>query len=260
MGFVHAILVGESDADALREIAPEIRQHIEHIALEGDEAAAQKAVRLVHDGEAEVLMKGMVNTDVLLREILNKEHGLRPEGAIISHIAVFETRKLDRLLILSDVAVIPTPNLEQRVAQLTYTTSMARRLGIATPRVAMLHCTEKVSEKFPVTLDYEVLKERASKGEFGSVLIDGPIDLSCSISPDALEQKRLESPIGGKADILIMPDIQAGNILYKTLQFFAEESVSASLLCGTKCPVVITSRGDTIETKINSLALAALPV
>lgn len=260
MGFVEAILVGEYAQELLRELPPHLQAHIEHVPAEGDEAAAQKAVQLVHEGRAEILMKGLLNTDVLLRHVLNKDYGLRPEGAVISHIAAFETPHVDRLLLVSDVAVIPSPTLEQRAAQLRYTTAMARSLGIETPRVAMLHCTEKVSEKFPLTLDYVALKERAAAGEFGDVVVDGPLDLACALSPEALADKRLKSPLGGRADVLLMPDIQAGNVLYKALHFFLPEGGSASLLCGTTRPVVLTSRGDSTTTKINSLALAAIHV
>ena len=258
MGFIHAILVGEVHENTLRQVAPEVAAHIEHRPAPTIAEAIRKAVQLVHDREADLLMKGMVNTDDLLREVLNKTYGLRPEGNVISHVAVFETSETDRLLLLSDVAVIPAPTLEQRAAQLRYTTTVARSLGIEVPRVALLHCTEKVSEKFPLTLDYVTLKARAAQGEFGPILLDGPMDLLCAILPTALTNKGLQSCLDGKADILLMPDIQAGNILYKALQYFPQSSTSASMLCGTSAPVVLTSRGDTIETKVNSLALAAL--
>lgn len=260
MGFVHAILVGECAEPLLEHLDSKVLEHIERVPAVGDEEAAQKAVQLVHDGKAKVLMKGLLNTDVLLRHVLNKEYGLRPEGAVISHIAAFDTPRVDRLLLVSDVAVIPQPTLEQRAAQLRYTTTMARCIGIETPRAAMLHCTEKVSEKFPLTLDYVTLKERVAAGEFGSVLLDGPLDLACALSPAALADKRIESSLEGQADILLMPDIQAGNVLYKALHFFLPDMLSASLLCGTTYPVVLTSRGDSTATKINSLALAALQV
>lgn len=258
LGFVHAILVGECDENTLATLTPEEWQHVERRPAENAAEAMKQAVQLVHDGQADILMKGMVNTDDLMRQVLNKEYGLRLEGEVITHLAVFETHELDRLLFISDVSVIPQPSLEQRAAQVRYTTQVARAMGIATPRVAFLHFCEKVSERFPITLDYVQLKERASKGEFGSVLIDGPLDFVCAISPDHLAAKRIASPLGGQADILLMPDIQAGNMLYKLLPFFSTAATSASLLCGTTKPVVLTSRGDSIETKINSLALAAL--
>lgn len=260
LGFVHAILTGEVHPSFFESRYDALRPHIEHHPAPDADTAVRLAVQWVREGRADVLMKGMVNTDDLLRHILHRDYGLRTAGAVVSHAAVFEIPRLSRLLIVSDVSVIPYPTLEQRAAQLRYTTAIARSLGIAEPRVALLHCTEKISEKFPVTADYVVLRERAAAGEWGAVRVDGPFDLLCAVLPEALAQKGLHSSLEGRADILLMPDIQAGNVLYKSLHYFAEGSTSASLLCGTIRPVVLTSRGDDIATKINSLALAALQV
>jgi len=220
----------------------------------------QRAVQLVHDGEGDVLMKGLVNSDDLLRHILNKTYGLRPTGAVITHASAVSLPGFDRLVVLSDVAVIPYPTLEQRAAQLDYTVALSRTLGTACPRVALLHCTEKVSEAFPVTLDYVELCRRAAAGEWGEVLVDGPLDLLCALSPEGLADKGLESPLEGRADVLIVPDIEAGNVLYKTLGLLVPGARFASMLCGTTHPVVLTSRGDSVDVKIDSLALAALRV
>lgn len=258
MGFVQAILVGECDETLLATLTPEEWKHVEREEAIDAADAMRRAVQLVHEGRADILMKGLVNTDDLLRQVLNKEYGLRRAGEVITHLAVFDTQELDRLLFISDVSVIPQPTLEQRVAQVRYTTAAARAMGIAEPKVALLHFCEKVSERFPLTLDYVELKSRAMAGEFGKLMIDGPLDFVCAISPEHLAAKRLSSPLEGRADILLMPDIQAGNMLYKLLPFFSASATSASLLCGTTKPVVLTSRGDSIATKVNSIALAAL--
>lgn len=218
----------------------------------------QQAVQMVHDGEADALMKGLVNTDDLLRHVLNKNYGLRQEGAVISHVAAFHLSQLERIVLMSDVAVIPYPSPEQRRAQLTYATALVHQLGIETPRVALLHFCEKVSEKFPITLDYAALKEEANKGVFGKVIVDGPLDLLCSLSPQGLTDKHLTSVLEGQADVLIFPDIETGNAVYKTLSFLVPKAEAASMLVGTTHPVVLTSRGDSIATKVNSLALAAI--
>ena len=131
-------------------------------------------------------------------------------------------------------------------------------MGIETPRVALLHFCEKVSEKFPITLDYAALKEEANKGVFGKVIVDGPLDLLCSLSPQGLTDKHLTSVLEGQADVLIFPDIETGNAVYKTLSFLVPKAEAASMLVGTTHPVVLTSRGDSIATKVNSLALAAI--
>lgn len=257
LGFVEAFLVGEVYAPLLAQLPPEVSTWLHRIPAEDAATAMQLAVQMVHDGEADALMKGLVNTDDLLRHVLNKQYGLRREGAVISHVAAFQLPQLERIVLMSDVAVIPIPTPEQRRAQIAYTTALAQQLGIDTPRVALLHFCEKVSEKFPVTLDYAALKHEAAQGDLGNLLIDGPLDLLCALSPQGLVDKRLESVLEGRADVLIFPDIETGNAVYKTLGFLVSGAEAASLLVGTTHPVVLTSRGDTIATKVNSLALAA---
>ena len=258
LGFVDAFLVGEVYAPLLENISSEIAAWVHHIPASDAGAAMQKAVQMVHDGEADALMKGLVNTDDLLRHVLNKNYGLRQEGGVISHVAAFYLPQLEHIVLMSDVAVIPYPSPEQRRAQLTYATALAHQLGIETPRVALLHFCEKVSEKFPITLDYAALKEEANKGVFGKVIVDGPLDLLCSLSPQGLTDKHLTSVLEGQADVLIFPDIETGNAVYKTLSFLVPKAEAASMLVGTTHPVVLTSRGDSITTKVNSLALAAI--
>lgn len=258
LGFVDAFLVGEVYAPLLENISSEIAAWVHHIPASDAGAAMQQAVQMVHDGEADALMKGLVNTDDLLRHVLNKNYGLRQEGGVISHVAAFYLPQLEHIVLMSDVAVIPYPSPEQRRAQLTYATALAHQLGIETPRVALLHFCEKVSEKFPITLDYAALKEEANMGVFGKVIVDGPLDLLCSLSPQGLTDKHLTSVLEGQADVLIFPDIETGNAVYKTLSFLVPKAEAASMLVGTTHPVVLTSRGDSIATKVNSLALAAI--
>lgn len=220
-------------------------------------AAATEAVAAVRRGEADLLFKGLIASDDLLRAILHKPDGLLPPGRVLTHIAVAQLPERERLLLLSDVAVIPNPTLPQRQAQIGYLADACRRLGISVPRVAMLHCTEKVSEKFPLTLDYQALKQEAAKGTWGDIVLDGPMDLTTACQPAAGTIKHIQSAIGGRADALLMPDIEAGNILYKALSLFGGARV-AGILQGASCPVVLTSRGDSTEAKYNSLAFAAL--
>ena len=256
--FVEAFLVGEVYTPLFEQLPSEIAPWVHHIPTPDAATAMQTAVQMVHDGEADVLMKGLVNTDDLLRHVLNKNYGLRPEGSIISHLAAFHLPQLERIVLMSDVAVIPTPSPVQRRAQLLYASGLAHQLGIQQPRVALLHFCEKVSEKFPLTFDYADLKDEVTTGEWGNVLVDGPIDLLCALSPQGLADKQLKSSLEGKADVLLFPDIETGNAVYKTLSFLVPDAEAASILVGTTHPVVLTSRGDSITTKINSLALAAL--
>lgn len=220
--------------------------------------ASRKAVAEVRQGRAQVLMKGTVNTDNLLRAVLNKECGLLEKGHVLTHIAVAEIPGLQRLLFFTDAAVIPYPTTEQFHAQLGYIADTYRSVtGNDCPRVALTHCTEKVSEKFPLTLSYEKLKKEAREGAFGSIEVDGPMDVKTACDAESGAIKGIASPVVGNADILIFPDIEAGNTFYKAITLFAKATV-AGMLAGTTAPVVVTSRADTVESKFYSLATACM--
>lgn len=220
--------------------------------------ASRKAVAEVRQGRAQVLMKGTVNTDNLLRAVLNKECGLLEKGHVLTHIAVAEIPGLQRLLFFTDAAVIPYPTTEQFHAQLGYIADTYRSVtGNDCPRVALTHCTEKVSEKFPLTLSYEELKKEAREGAFGSMEVDGPMDVKTACDAESGAIKGIASPVVGNADILIFPDIEAGNTFYKAITLFAKATV-AGMLAGTTAPVVVTSRADTVESKFYSLATACM--
>lgn len=220
--------------------------------------ASRKAVAEVRQGRAQVLMKGTVNTDNLLRAVLNKECGLLEKGDVLTHIAVAEIPGLQRLLFFTDAAVIPYPTTEQFHAQLGYIADTYRSVtGNDCPRVALTHCTEKVSEKFPLTLSYEELKKEAREGAFGSIEVDGPMDVKTACDAESGAIKGIASPVVGNADILIFPDIEAGNTFYKAITLFAKATV-AGMLAGTTAPVVVTSRADTVESKFYSLATACM--
>lgn len=226
-------------------------------AADVDEAAA-RAVALVREGRANVLMKGLLNTDNLLRAVLNKETGILPRGRVLTHMVCAQIPQYDKLLFCTDVAVIPRPTKEQREEQLRYVLEACRDMGVEEPRVALINCSEKVSEKhFPHTVDYRELVARAGAGEFGRCIVDGPLDLKTSLSAAALKKKHLESPIEGRADALIFPDIQSGNVFYKAITLFCEAD-TAAVLKGPQVPVVLTSRGDSAASKFYSLALACL--
>lgn len=221
--------------------------------------SARKAVELIRRGEADVLMKGLIGTDVLLRAVLDKEHGLLPSRHVLTHMAVAQLPAYGKLLFFSDAAVIPYPTHEQRCAQVGYAARVLRAFGIAEPCISLIHCTEKPSEKFPHTMGYAEIKERASQGDWGHILIDGPLDVRTSCDPQACAAKSIDSSVGGRADVLIFPDIEAANAFYKTLSFLAGGKV-AGMLCGASCPVVLPSRGDDAEAKFNSLMLALMTV
>lgn len=221
-----------------------------------DEAAAL-AVQLVRTGEADILMKGLINTDNLLRAVLKKEKGLLPLGGILSHVSIAQIPLYHKLLFFSDAAVIPYPSLEQFRAMIKANVDICRKLGHEQPRVALIHCSEKVSEKFPCTVSYVQLKDEAACGRFGSAFVDGPMDAKTACDAHSGEIKGISSPVVGNADIMIFPDIEAGNTFYKTLSLFGDANM-ACMLTGTTAPVVVPSRADSGNSKFYSLALACL--
>ena len=233
---------------------------IEPVYVDGDDKdeCARRAVSMVRNGEADILMKGLINTDNVLRAILNKETGILRPGHVLTHIAMAEIPKYDKLLFFTDAAVIPIPTKEQRRQQVHYVNYVCHALGIEEPRISLIHCAEKVSEKtFPYTVDYLEIIALAQSGYFGRCIIDGPLDLKTSLDSVSLREKGIHSAIGGEADALIFPDIVAGNVFYKTLTLFAYTK-TAGVLQGTRCPVVLPSRSDSPESKYYSLALAAI--
>ena len=219
--------------------------------------AAELAVGLVRTGEADILMKGLINTDNLLRAVLNKQHGLLPPGAVLSHITVAQIPLYEKLLFFSDAAVIPRPTLEQYRSMITNDIKVCHSLGCTEPRVALIHCSEKVNEKFPHTLSYVQLKQDAQQGLFGPAFVDGPMDAKTACDAHSGEIKGLSSPVVGNADLLIFPNIESGNTYYKTLSLFADANM-AGMLTGTTAPVVVPSRSDSGNSKYYSLVLACL--
>ena len=225
-------------------------------AADRDDAAA-KAVTEVREDRANVLMKGLLNTDNLLRAVLNKETGILPNGNVLTHVTVAEIPELQRLLLFTDAAVLPNPTVEQRIEQVKYVTKIAHALHIDEPKISLIHCSEKVDERhFPCTADYVQIKEKAAQGEFGKCVVDGPLDLKTSLCYESMHHKGINSPINGEADALLFPEIESGNVFYKTITLLCKAQ-TAGLLQGAKVPVVLPSRGDTIESKFYSLAVAS---
>ena len=258
-GFAKVVFVGNTEQIKQSEPLRPYNDFISYEAADDHADAAQKAVALIRDGKADILMKGLISTDVLLRAILNKENGLLPTGNVLTHISVAQIPQREQLLFFTDAAVIPYPTPEQRAAQIGYAVKMCHAFGIEEPRVSLLHCSEHVSDKFPHTVGYQALKEMAAQGKWGNAIVDGPLDLRTSIDPVALEHKGINSPLEGRADVLIFPDIESGNVFYKTITFLAHADVAGTLQ-GTICPVVLPSRGDSGIDKYYSLAFAAMAV
>lgn len=221
-------------------------------------AAAERAVAMVRAGEADILMKGLLSSDTLLHAILNRDHGLLRQGHILTHIAIAEMASYRKLLFYSDPAVIPYPTQAQRIRQVEYMSGLCHTIGVARPRISLIHCSEKVNEKFfPYTLGYAEIRQMTKAGAFGDCIVDGPLDVKTSLNVDALRTKKIVSPIDGDADGLVFPDIVSANAFHKTISLFAGAEI-ASLLQGSVVPIVLPSRGDSGVSKFYSLALASL--
>ncbi len=257
-GIADAILVG--DEAKIREIASSIEMDLSgyEIINEPDlEQSALKAVSLVHDGKADMYMKGLTDTKTFLKSVLNKEVGLRT-GKPLSHVCVFELPHIDRLLFLTDVAFIPYPTLEEKVAMIDLTVDVARACGVTNPKVAPLAAVEVVNPKMPVTVEAAELTKMNEEGTIKNCIVDGPLSLDLAIDPEAAKHKGATGrKIVGDADILLFPDIHAGNLTYKAIVHLVDGK-NGNILTGTKAPVVLTSRSDTTEVKVNSLALGAI--
>ncbi len=216
-------------------------------------AAAYKAVAMIHAEEADLLMNGRALPVELMRATLDREKGLRI-GKVICDVSIFELPDFDRLLFISDVGIIVSPTLAQKVAIVQNAIDTAMELGIEQPRVAILAATEMVNPDMPANLDAANLSKMAERGQIRGGLVDGPLALDNAISLKAAQMKGIESQVAGRADILITPDVESGNILAKALSYFAQGHM-AGVVVGAKCPIIMPSRSDPPEQKLMSLAL-----
>ncbi|MPQ33664.1 phosphate butyryltransferase [Clostridium estertheticum] len=256
-GIANAILVG--DKEKIVFIAKNIgmdASEFEIIDEKNVSKAALTAVQIVSSGKADMLMKGLIDTATFLRAVLNKEVGLRT-GKLMSHVAVFEIPEYDRLIFLTDVAFNMYPELKEKKSIINNSVAVAKACGVELPKVAVVCAVEVVNPGMPATLDAAMLSKMNDRGQIKGCIVDGPLSLDIAISEEAANHKNIQSPVAGKADILVMPNIEAGNSMYKCLNY-TTKSKSGGLLVGTSAPVILTSRADTPETKLHSIALAAL--
>jgi phosphate butyryltransferase len=257
-GFVEAIMIGQRDrllSTCQDKGADPGRFTI--IEAADEKSAAEIAVSMTRSGEADIVMKGLVGTDKFLRAVLDKEKGLLPPGAVMSYACAVEIPAYNKLLFITDTAVIPFPNLEQKVAMAHYAIEMARRFGIEKPRVALIGASEKVSERFPNTLDYSEMCRMANSGEIANCIMDGPLDLFLACDPASIKIKGVDTPVAGDADILLFPSLEACNPFYKGLMLFAGGEL-AGMICGTLKPVVLMSRSESELSKYYCVALSCL--
>ena len=252
-----AILVG--DEAKIREIAASIDMDLTDFEIINEpdtEAAALKAVELVHNGKADILLKGLLETKTFLKSVLNKEVGLRT-GKMLSHVCVFEIEGINRLLFFTDVAFNTYPTLADKVNIINNAVEVAHAGGIECPKVAPLCAVETVNPKMQPTVDADNLTKMYEGGDFKGCQIYGPLSMDLAIDPEAAVHKGVTNPVAGHADILLFPNIDAGNITYKILVRTAKVKIG-NVLVGTSAPVVLTSRSDDFQTKLNSIALATV--
>ena len=240
-GLVEGTLVGDEnmikDVCAKENIDPSIFTIIHN---PNELKSIAQAVEMVNAGEADILMKGLCSTDKYMRGILNKEKGLLPPEAVLSHVCVVQNPNYHKLLIISDIAVIPAPDFKQKLAMVQYVANTAKAFGIEKPKVAMVTATEQMLQGMP------------------ACVVDGPLALDVALSAEAVKIKKLTSDVAGDADCLVFPSIEAANVFYKTNTQLIPGTKMAAMVAGAKAPCVLSSRADSVDTKLNSIALAAV--
>ncbi len=256
-GIVEATLVG--DRDTILKVCQEQKvdaSQFEIVQESVDTKAVAAAISLINEGRGDILMKGLVTTDRYMRGILNKEKGLLPPKAVLSHVTVLQIPTYHKLLVVGDVAIIPAPDFNQKMAITNYLITIAKTLGIETPKVALLAATEQVSTGMPACVEAAVLSKMGDRGQIQGALLEGPLALDVAVNAEAAKIKKLTSQVAGDADCLLFPNIESGNVFFKTCTKFAKAELGAMVM-GAKVPCILTSRGDSVKSKMYSIALAA---
>jgi len=254
-GIAEFVLFG--DEERIREIAGEVGlKKFEVVAENDDVKACGKAVRFVAEGKADAIMKGIVETGTIMKAVLDKEAGMRT-GRKLSHLAAFELGTYHKLLFVTDAAINIAPDLEGKKEILANAAAAMGNLGIEKPLIALLAAKEKADDKMPVTLEYVDIVAEHKRGFLAEAVLDGPLALDNAISAESCEIKGIVSPVGGDADLLFCPNIEVGNVLYKSLAFLAGAK-NGGVVVGAKRPIILTSRADSAESKLISIALSVL--
>lgn len=254
---IRPILVGDREKTfGMAEILNLDISKFEFVEASDPVEAVTISVKMVHDKKADVLMKGKVGTSHMLRCVLNKEYGLRT-GNLLSHFAYFEVKTYHKLIAVTDVAMNIAPNLKEKIEILNNSVRVLNNLGIENPKVAVLGAVEKVNTEMGATLDAALLSKMNQRDQILNCIVDGPLAFDNAISVESAKHKEIKSDVAGDTDLLLMPDIEVGNVLYKTLVFFAQAKV-ASMIVGAAAPIVLTSRSDSEQAKFDSIVLAAV--
>lgn len=259
-GIVDATLVG--DIDTIKKVCAEENIDVNKFELvqEADETKAGiVAVQLINEGKGDLLMKGLLSTDKYMRAILNKEKGLMPgkKTDMLTHMGVFQIPAYHKLLVCSDMAIIPAPDMKQKQGILSYLVQTAKSLQIEKPKVALIAATEQVSTGMPACVEAAIISKMCDRGQIKGALVDGPLALDVAIDKESAVTKKLTGEVAGNADCLLFPNIESGNVFYKACTKFAGAE-QACMVVGARVPCILTSRADSMKTKLNSIALAAL--
>jgi phosphotransacetylase len=258
-GIIVPILVGP--AEKIRAVAEKAKLNIapyEIVEAPHSHGAAAEAVNLVRTGRAELLMKGSLHTDELMGEVMKRDTGLRA-GRRVSHAFIMDVPTYPKPLVITDAAINILPTLEDKCDIVQNAIDLVRALGIEQPKVAILSAVETVNPKIPSTIEAAALCKMAQRGQITGGMLEGPLALDNAINPEAARIKGIDSPVAGHADILVVPDLEAGNMLAKNLTFLANAD-AAGLVLGARVPIVLTSRADSVMTRMASCAVAALYV
>jgi len=258
MGIIEGILVGSKAEIEKVCKADNIDINKFQIIDEADEMkATYKAVEIINEGKADFIMKGLVTSDKYLKVILDKEKGLMTPKAILTHVTVIENAGYHKLLVVSDVAFIPLPDIEQKIAITNWVIKIAKSFGIETPKVALIAGSEQVSFKIPALADAAIISKMAERGQIKGALVDGPFALDLAIDKESAEIKKVKSEVAGDADCLVFPNYESGNVFYKFHTKLCGGELGA-IVVGAKVPAVLSSRGDSVKTKLYSIALGAM--
>ncbi|MCD4833109.1 MAG: phosphate butyryltransferase [Bacteroidales bacterium] len=257
-GFATPILIGNKSKIEEALIGENAKPESFQIVDVPDHAlAAKEAVRMVRDDEADVLMKGLIGTDKFLKAILDKEKGLLPPKAVMTYVCALELPKYDKLLFVSDTAVLPYPDLKQKIAMVNYTIQMTKKFGIDNPKIALIGASEKVNDSFHYSTDYTQICKMVDRGQIPNCTIDGPLDIFLACDKESVKIKGVPTPINGEADALIFPSLESANSFYKGLMLFGDGEL-AGLIQGTIKPVVVMSRSESKKSKFYCVALSCL--
>jgi len=259
MGFVQATLVG--DEAMIKDVCDKANLDITKFTIVHNPVelkAIAEAVKMVKDGEGDVLMKGLCSTDKFLRAILNKETGLLPPKGLLTHVGVIENPNYHKLLFLSDMAVIPQPEFRQKVKETGFLVQCAQSFGIAKPKVAFIAASEQMLDSMPACIEAAQLAKMCDRGQIKGCVGDGPLALDVAIDEESVQIKKLTSPVAGDADCLLFPNIESANVFWKTNSKLAVGVKQAGMCVGTTAPCILASRADSAETKLNSIAQAVM--